>query len=401
MTTGRRWAPARIAGAAVVMLALWASAAPTLVYPLYISAWHLSTLETTVVFAAYPAAMILSLLVLGNLSDIAGGRRAMLVGLALLAVGALGLVVAPGLGVLAAGRALMGLGVGASLGAATVEAGRSSGEAGGHGGTVVTVATAVGLITALVLGGAAVQVWPQPLHLPFAVLLVAILWVAVLVWRTPDDRPAAAARWRLQPLVIPRPRRSFAAGVLAVSAAYCLGAVYLGVGAQYARDVVGSTDAIVTGLVLATSAVAIGGSAIAARGSRPRSALVGGALAVACGQTLMIASGDVHQLWMLLVSSAIGGAGYGLLFSAGITVVIAAGPAHHRAAATSAAYLIAYAMQAASALAVGAISTTANLRVGLTAGSAAVLVIVVAAVLLHAGPRRGAAVAVVPGAGLG
>ena len=186
-----------------------------------------------------------------------------------------------------------------------------------------------------------------------------------------------------------------------MSAAYCLGVVYLGVGAQYARNVVGSTDAIVTGLVLATSAVAIGTVALAARGVNPRPALVRGAVAVACGQTLMIASGDVHQLWMLLVSSVLGGAGYGLLFSAGITVVIAAGPAHHRAAATSAAYLIAYSLQAASALAVGTISTTENLRVGLTSGSAAVLVIVVAAVLLQATPSRSAAVAAVPDAGIG
>ncbi|MBN9327683.1 MAG: hypothetical protein J0I87_12325, partial [Cellulomonas sp.] len=65
MRTRGAWGRARIAGAAVVVLALWASAAPTLIYPLYVSAWHLSTLQTTVVFATYPAAMILALLVLG------------------------------------------------------------------------------------------------------------------------------------------------------------------------------------------------------------------------------------------------------------------------------------------------------------------------------------------------
>lgn len=415
MSASRRRAPARIAGAAVVMLALWASAAPTLIYPLYISAWHLSTLETTVAFATYPAAMILALLVLGNLSDIVGGRRAMLAGLVLLGSGALALAVAPGLGALVAGRALMGLGVGASLGAATVEAGRSPererGLAGrgddggpgrrGHGGAVVTVASSIGLVTALVLGGAAVQDWPRPRQLPFEVLVVAIVAVLVLVVRLPDDRPAAAPRWRFQPVVVPRPRRGFLAGALAISAAYCLGAVYLGVGAQYARDVVGSTDATVTGLVLAASAVAIGAVAIVARDVNPRSALIGGAVAVVCGQTLMIASGDVRQLWMLVGASAVGGAGYGLLFSAGISTVIAAGPPHHRAAATSTAYLFAYGMQADGALAVGAISTAHTLPAGLAAGSAAVLLLVVLALVLHAAPHSARVVQTVPDGGVG
>lgn len=384
----RRWGGERLAAVAVVMLTLWASAAPTLVYPLYVSLWHLTTLETTVVFATYPAAMIVSLLFLGNLSDILGGRRSMLIGLGLLAAGTLGLLLAPNLAVLVAGRALMGLGVGSALGPATVAAGRSGDDEDPHGGAVVTVATATGLVIALVLGGAAVQLWPNPLRTAFAVLLAAIVVIAALVWFAPDRPRRERASWTFEPLTVPRPRLAFVAGALSMSAAYSLGAVYLSVGAQYARDAVGSGNAAVTGIVLATSAVAIGATALLAGGLRPGASLGLGAIALTVGQTLMIVSGLTHEIWLLICASVIGGAGYGLLFTAGITIVIELAPSRHRAAATSTAYLIAYVVQAAVALSVGAISTARSLRDGLVIGSGTVLIIAIASLLLLIARRR-------------
>jgi MFS family permease len=370
------------------MLALWASAAPTLVYPLYISAWHLTTAETTMIFATYPTAMILALLFLGNVSDIIGGRRSMLIGLSLLTLGCLALLLAPNLGVLLAGRALMGLGIGASLGPATVAAGSATKSKGARSGTVVTIATAAGLVIALVLGGEAVETWSHPLRSGFVVLLLAILAISVLVWLTPHDRPSDPSRWRFQPLTVPRPRARFLSGALAMAAAYSLGAIYLGVGAQYARDAVGSDNALITGLILATSAVAIGIAAVAAGRARPLTALLLGAVALTFGQTLMIWSGDAREIWLLIAASAIGGAGYGLLFSAGISIVIDVAPAHHRAAATSTAYLVAYFIQATVAIGVGAISTTHGLPTGLIVGSGTVLVLVIASILLFGSVLR-------------
>jgi MFS family permease len=366
------------------MMALWASAAPTLLYPVYITQWKLTTFETTIVFATYPAAMIVALLFLGNLADVTSSRASMLIGLGLLAAGTTALLVSGNLTLLIAGRALMGLGVGTSLGPGTVLAGRRSDGEDAHGGAIVTASTALGLVIALIVGGAAVQAWSSPLRSVYAVLLAAILATAVLVALAPDARASERSRWRFQPLTIPRPRAVFAAGALAMSAAYSLGAVYLGVGAQFARVAVGSGSALITSLVLAVSAVAIGVTAIAAGGVRPLHALWLGAGALICGQTLMVASGETHQIWLLLIASAVGGIGYGLLFSAGISLVIRMAPAHHRAAATSTGYLIAYLVQAIVALSVGALSTSSSLMAGLVVGSAAVALIASIAILLLA-----------------
>jgi len=61
------WTAAFVAG-----LALWASAAPTVVYPLYAAEWHLTPALTTAIFAAYPVVLIPVLLIFGNLSTTSG-----------------------------------------------------------------------------------------------------------------------------------------------------------------------------------------------------------------------------------------------------------------------------------------------------------------------------------------
>ena len=70
------WTAALVAG-----LALWASGAPTVVYPLYAAQWNLSPAVTTAIFAAYPVVLIPVLIIFGNLSDYIGRRAAILIGL--------------------------------------------------------------------------------------------------------------------------------------------------------------------------------------------------------------------------------------------------------------------------------------------------------------------------------
>ncbi|MFF9105154.1 MFS transporter [Streptomyces rubrogriseus] len=96
---------------AVVALALWTSACPTMTYPLHQADWHVSTTMVIWVFAAYPIALMPALIFLGDLSDHIGRRAAMLVGLAAELVGVLLFASAGDVVWLLAGRAIMGLGV--------------------------------------------------------------------------------------------------------------------------------------------------------------------------------------------------------------------------------------------------------------------------------------------------
>lgn len=374
---GSRWA-----AASAVALALWASAAPTLIYPVYASEWHLTTAVTTTVFAVYPVALIGTLLLLGGFAETVGTRNAILTGLGFLGLGALTFLLAPNLALLLAGRALMGIGVGLSLGPATsmIASTRPDG-ARDRTGAITAGASSVGLITALLVGGASVQFGPSPLHTGYVALLAGAVVALVAAWYLPRATRSADVRWRPRRPAVPRHPRPFLAGALGVSAAYALGAIFLGVGAQFARDTVRSDDAFVNGVVLAISAAAIGVVALLAGRLGASAALRLGALAAVVAQALMITAGAAHSMPLLVLYSLIGGAGYSLLFSGGVTLVTRSAPAEHRAATTSSAYLIAYLVQAAVALGVGTLGTAQGLQTALVAGSVTVVVLALAAVL--------------------
>lgn len=382
------WAPrgSRWAAASAVALALWASAAPTLVYPAYAAEWHLTTAVTTTVFAAYPVALIGTLLLLGGFAETVGSRNAILAGLGFLGLGAVTFLLAPNLALLLTGRALMGVGVGLSLGPATsviASAGRDGVR--DRTGAITAGASSVGIITALLVGGATVQFGPSPLHSAYGVLLAGVVVAVLAVWFLPrallNPARTTAGRWRPRRLAVPQRRMPFLAGTFGVSAAYALGAIFLGVGAQFARDTVRSDDAFVNGVVLAISAAAIGVVALLAGRLRAATALRLGALAAVAGQALMIAAGATHSMPFLVLYSLVGGAGYSLLFSGGVTLVTQSAPAEHRAATTSSAYLVAYLVQAVVALGVGALGTAVDLQTALVAGSATVVALTLAALL--------------------
>ncbi|GAA0929161.1 hypothetical protein GCM10009554_11310 [Kribbella koreensis] len=109
------WTAAAVAG-----LSLWTSAAPTTTYPLYARTWHLTPTATTAIFAVYPIVLVVFLLVFGQLSDYIGRRTTMLYGLGAMLGGVLLFAVAPSVGWVYAGRALMGVGVGLALAPATL-----------------------------------------------------------------------------------------------------------------------------------------------------------------------------------------------------------------------------------------------------------------------------------------
>ncbi|TDW29829.1 hypothetical protein [Cryobacterium psychrophilum] len=58
--------------AVVLALCLWASGAPSVLYPVYAADWDLPAVVTTSVFGAYPLALLLVLLFFGGVSDAIG-----------------------------------------------------------------------------------------------------------------------------------------------------------------------------------------------------------------------------------------------------------------------------------------------------------------------------------------
>ncbi|MCL1869052.1 MAG: MFS transporter [Promicromonosporaceae bacterium] len=367
--------------AAVAAVALWTSAAPSTAYPLYGAAWHLTPAVTTAIFAVYPAALVVVLLVFGDLADHLGRRTTILLGVGAMLAGTLLFAVAPSVAWVFAGRVLMGVGVGLALSpasAAVAELSRPGRER--AAGSVVTASTALGLALATLVGGALIQYAAFPLHLDFWVLAVVLVGVGVSAWFLPrHTRAEDVARWRPRAIhIAPGLGGVYVVSALAVSTAYMFGAVFLSLGADVAEELIHTRNVLVVGAVLALMSVLIGVTAVATRGVAPRRTVAAGSVTVLVAFALLLASASEQSLPLFLVTTVVAGSAYALLFSGGLGLVSRHAPAHHRAGTISAVYLVAYVLQGATAIALGLVATSDGLSRALLVGAVGAGVVAIA-----------------------
>lgn len=361
--------------AAVAAIALWTSGAPSTTYPLYESQWHVSTAVTNAVFAVYPAALVVVLLVFGDLADHIGRRAAILLGLAAMLVGTLLFAVAPNIGVVFVGRVFMGIGVGLALSpasAAVLEFSRKGRER--AAGSVTTAATALGLALATLIGGALIQYAPFPLHLDFWVLTVVIAAVAAGVWFMPrHTRDETRGKWRPRGVAVaPGIRLVYVVAALSMSTAYMFGAIILSLGATIAEQITHATNVLEVGAIMAVMSVFIGATALATRSVRPRNSIAVGAFVTLAAFALLLDAAYTGSLAVFVVTTVVAGSGYALMFSGALALISQNAPAHHRAGTISAVYFVAYIMQGVTAVALGLIATGSGLRGALDVGAIAV-----------------------------
>ncbi|KQQ04115.1 MULTISPECIES: MFS transporter [unclassified Rathayibacter] len=365
----------------VLALCLWSSGSPSVLYPSYAREWDLSPVVITTVFGAYPLVLLLALLVVGDLSDVIGRRRTMLLGIALISVSAVAFSFADGIALLYVGRALQGLGTALALGAAS--ASLVDNNVSGNPrvpSSLTTVSTATGLTLSLLLSGALAQYAPLPLQLSFWVLAVVGIATLALLAVTRDDRPAGARRWRPRlPHVPSGLRRAYASATLAVTVAYAVGALVLSLGAQMVRELTGTTDLLVTGSVLALSAIVIGSTALAIQRVPAHTAIVIGAVVAIVSLGLLEWTAASGSLPLFFAFAVVSGIGYSLSFSGGLALVGRAAPAEHRGSMISAVYLLSYLGQAVTAVVAGALATALGLEASIDLVAPAVAVVCVAA----------------------
>jgi predicted MFS family arabinose efflux permease len=355
--------------ASVAMLALWASGAPSVIYPVYAHDWGLTPTVITLIFAVYPVALIIVMLIFGTISDYIGRRTTLLAGVAAMAAGALLFAIAPDVGWLFVGRVLQGVGVGLALApasAALVEFNTKGGTA--RASSVNTVATALGLVLATVVAGALVEYAPAPRYFSYWIVfaVAAAVFVAVLFMPRHVRGTEASGRWRPRPIAVPAGLRSvIIVSALAVSTGYAVGAVLLSLGAQILEDLIHTDNALVSGLILAIASVVIGITGLAARRIPPRTSIAIGGGASAVGVGLLALSGATSSVPVFIITSIVAGTSYGLLFLGGLGLLNKHAPAHHRAGTLTTVYLVAYLLQAVTAVAVGATATALGLQIAL------------------------------------
>jgi hypothetical protein len=242
---------------------------------------------------------------------------------------------------------------------------------------MTTASTASGLTLALLLSGLLAQLAPLPLVLSFVLLFVLAVLAFVFVALTPDDRPAATGlRWRPQALhLAPGAVRPFVVATLAVSVAYSVGALFLSLGSSMAHQLTHTSNLVVIGATLALSSLVIGVTAILIQRMHAHLAIVLGAIVSIVGLALMAATASSGSLALLLAWAVVGGAGYSLAFTGGLSLLARTTPNEHRGATLSLLYLFSYLLQAATAIGAGALATALGLgeAIGLVAPIVGVL----------------------------
>jgi MFS family permease len=347
--------------AAVVTMSLWASSAPSMIYPLYIEEWGLNTAVTTGLFSTYPLCLVIATILFGGISDYVGRKRALLIGIGLVVLGVTLFALGPNIGWLFAGRAFQGFGVGVALSAAS--AAMAEFEPSGNrdrASTVNALASSTGMALAVVVGGALVEYAPLPTRLGFFVLLFLGVIALIMLAMFPKNEPGTLASGGFR---VTGPKAPKGVGLvvllacLAGAASYASGSLILGLGAQIAKDLIDTENALLAGASIGIFSVFIAVGTLVSRNWPPVRPVIVGGLIIAAGMALLYLSSDVKLLPLYFFTCAFAGFGNGQLFLASISLVNRFAPPHHRAGMFSSVYLAAYLFQGAVPFAAGLTST--------------------------------------------
>jgi MFS family permease len=354
----------------VLTLALWASSAPSIIYPLYGTRWHLPTVVTTSIFSVYPLVLVVVLIIFGNVSDVIGRRGAILLGLGFLFAGTVAFAVAPSVALVFGGRVLQGIGVGLVIGSASAALVDYNPYSARVPGPLNSATQSAGMTFALLIGSLLVQFAPDPLHLSYWVLAAALLagWVlASFLPRHNSDAVELHRQWRPQGLRVP-PGLGRVYGVASVSVCtgFGVGAVFLSMGADVAQDILDSDNVVVNGLTLCFSTALVTlGAWIASRVGARRSITTGAVLAI-LALTALVGAALSHALILFVVACACTGPGVGLVMAGGVGLASAAAQPRQRAQLISAVFLAGYTVQGSVGLGGGAIASTSGLATAIT-----------------------------------
>lgn len=375
---------------------LFASGAPTPLYPLYGDEFGLGAGGITTVFAGYVVGVLLTLLVVGHASDRVGRRPLLLAGLGCAFVGGLLFVAATGPEWLFAARVSVGVGNGFFFGAgiaAVVELHPSRSRQ--FAAVAAQASFSLGAMIGPLVGGLLAQWAPLPLRTTWLVYL-ALVAVAIAGVLTLEDDRRGSIRGALRPQTISVPREirllfaGAAAGAFAVSAA---GGLFAALAPTLLDELLGLDGAALAGLVMAAQQGVGFVSALASRRVPAHRAGAFGILAAGSGMAAATLAAGADLWPLFLVGTLLVGAGIGSGMVGTLGAINEAAPEARRAEVVSGYYVATYLGLGAPVVAVGYAADAFGLLTALVVFSVALLVLAAAsaAAILHERRRVSAA----------
>ncbi len=326
----------------ILVTLLASSSAPTPLYATYQARWGFSPVAVTIVFGVYAVAVLVSLLVLGALSDHIGRRPVLTVALVAQAGVMVLFATASGLDVLLLARVLQGLATGgavAAIGAGLVDLHPGRGPVANAAGAMSGTASGA-LVSALL-----VQLLPAPTELVYLVLAGVFLLQAAGVRRIAEtSRRVPGARRSLRPtLALPTSvRAALVVAAPSLIAVWALAGFYASLGPSLAALVDGSDSTVLGGATLFVLAGSGALTVLAFHRTDPRTFALAGASLIVFGVPLILAAVPTRSPILLFVGTAIAGAGFGGGFQGGLRTILPLAKPDERAGVIAVVYVICY-----------------------------------------------------------
>jgi MFS family permease len=335
---------------------LAASGVPSPLYRVYQEEFGFSSGVLTTVFGIYAFALLVSLLVVGGLSDHVGRRPVLVVAFLLEAAAMVLFLVAGGVGWLLAARALQGLATGAltsTLGAALLDLQRRDRPV---AALINSVSPGLGLSLGAAGAGLLVQFVPSPTDWVFGALTVVFVLAAAGTWLLPESSPrlpGAVSSLRPHVHVPPAQRRPFLVSLPCMVAAWALGGLYASLGPSLVAQVFGIDNHLAGGLlILALNGTGVVGS-LALRTAPPERALLLGALVFTAGVVGTIASLFTTSAALLFTAAVVTGFGFGAAFLGAVATITHGVAPGHRAGLLASVFVVGYLAFSLPAIAAG------------------------------------------------
>jgi MFS family permease len=350
----------------VSLVALFAAVGSTIpLFNIYRADEGFTNVGISLTVVAYSGATLATLLVLGRLSNHVGRRPTSIASLGLVLLGCLVLLEVHSIGILIAGRLLMGLGAGlggSSLTSYIVDTApmRPAWLASVASSQTVMLGLAIGAVGS----GALVQFGPWPRDLIYLAAAGLLILSAALVAISPETVFRTPAAWRsLRPRVrVPaHARKLLPAAAAVLLATWATGAFYQAFVPALVKGQLHSHSPLVIGLVFAAY---MGSSALGAPLSgrlTSASAQRSGMATFLVGWVGVVVSVATGTLVLFIAATIVAGASQGIAISAATRGLLYGSTLADRAPIFSAIYLLSYCGAAIPALVSGELSNTFSL----------------------------------------
>jgi MFS family permease len=346
---GRRDRTLRLAfvSAVVSLVAAFAAVGSTIpLFNIYRAEDGFTNAGISMTVVAYSAGTIGTLLILGRLSNHVGRRPTALASLGLLMLGCLVLLNVHHIGILIAGRLLMGLGAGlgsSSLTAYIVDAAPTRPT------WLASVASSqtvmLGLAAGAIASGALVQFGPWPRDLIYLVAVGLLLLSAALIAISPDTVTPTPGAWRsLRPSVRApaRVRHLLAVAAAVLLPTWATGAFYQAFVPALVEDQLHTNSSLALGLVFAAYMAPSALGAPLGGWFAPAGAQRTGMIAFLAGWIGIITAITTGALPLFIAATIVAGAGQGIAISAATRGLLHGSTLADRAPIFAVIYLLSY-----------------------------------------------------------